>query len=439
MRTRAETPPRQQGFTLTELMVVVGLMVLLTAMTVPSLSKMFADRAIETAISKVQGQIYRARSMAARNNLNYAISFNTVSKLRNAMYIYSQRAVKTGSGEYDRTWIDEPKFLTEFDSSGKDTDPDNRLGGYETVGNVVWKGGPGGGNSYDEPNDSTYKATLYMAIAGTDIDPAQGLTPPEDGIRKAMSVFFFRTADADDDDDPDDWHFEECVGTTGFEIFETDRDGEAINYGESGLKFTIQPYSSGMTGYYTAYDPDPGDANYRPLLTGSITVKPAEGDWGSIADESNGTDKSNWVTIARNIEVRLGTYRLQGGVAVLPRGSRFRHLGKEMYDPNNNDQPDDEVDLGDPDDRVVLYPPTEDADGNGEVDENDQDDVWMEFTPTGEMRLFDNDWALGEMGVGSYDPEYEVITVCGTIDTEDRSTWRSIRILPLTGEMEPIE
>ncbi|MHC4883974.1 MAG: pilus assembly FimT family protein [Planctomycetota bacterium] len=91
----------QRRFTLTEILVVVAIIALLAVMTIPALAPMIKERSVESAISNVQGAVYKARSLAAKANLTYSISFNTIDTYQHMLVIYDSDLSQTTGNVID--------------------------------------------------------------------------------------------------------------------------------------------------------------------------------------------------------------------------------------------------------------------------------------------------------------------------------------------------
>jgi prepilin-type N-terminal cleavage/methylation domain-containing protein len=64
-----------RGFTLTELLIVIGLIVLLIAMAVPAFNAITGSRSVEAARNKVQAMLGRARNEAINRNAQIGVAF----------------------------------------------------------------------------------------------------------------------------------------------------------------------------------------------------------------------------------------------------------------------------------------------------------------------------------------------------------------------------
>jgi prepilin-type N-terminal cleavage/methylation domain-containing protein len=127
---------RLVGFTLTELLVVMAIIAIMTMMTLPVVAPIYKNKALDTSVSKVQNVILKARSLAATTGKTYYVAFNTMDDSKNLMIIYSS-CYYNGSTfttinplNWDSTWgtatgrkrmiADKPVFLdpqTKFDES----------------------------------------------------------------------------------------------------------------------------------------------------------------------------------------------------------------------------------------------------------------------------------------------------------------------------------
>jgi prepilin-type N-terminal cleavage/methylation domain-containing protein len=88
----------RSAFTLTELLVVIGIMALLTLMTLPVLTPLIKNKALDASASRLQAAIFKTRSLAAKANANYYLSFNTIDANKHMMVIY-QDYMDSGTGE----------------------------------------------------------------------------------------------------------------------------------------------------------------------------------------------------------------------------------------------------------------------------------------------------------------------------------------------------
>ena len=85
------------AFTLIELMVAIGIMVVLTVMALPVVGPLMSNRAMEGSYGRIYGAIYKARSLAASNNLIYCLRFVTTDDQSNHMIIYGNNPLSPQS------------------------------------------------------------------------------------------------------------------------------------------------------------------------------------------------------------------------------------------------------------------------------------------------------------------------------------------------------
>ncbi len=73
MRHLGKTSRRQRGFSILELAVVLGIMLVITALATPSIVNTVADLKFRTAASDAAGIVQRARFLAVHDNTYYAL------------------------------------------------------------------------------------------------------------------------------------------------------------------------------------------------------------------------------------------------------------------------------------------------------------------------------------------------------------------------------
>lgn len=83
---RIGLPMKQSGFTIVELMVVVGIIAIVGAIAIPNLSP--ANARLKQATRELYSTLQRARTEAVKSNQNVGVIFDTV----NALYILCQNA-----------------------------------------------------------------------------------------------------------------------------------------------------------------------------------------------------------------------------------------------------------------------------------------------------------------------------------------------------------
>jgi prepilin-type N-terminal cleavage/methylation domain-containing protein len=111
----------RRGFTLTELLVVMGIMVLMAAFLVPVVGPMFANRALDGSVNVLTGQIYKARSLAAATGATYYLTFNTVRRTQHMTVMY---------------WGELAPNNNELDFYAESGDDRNQLSGYGNLDNI---------------------------------------------------------------------------------------------------------------------------------------------------------------------------------------------------------------------------------------------------------------------------------------------------------------
>jgi prepilin-type N-terminal cleavage/methylation domain-containing protein len=75
MRLRQRTDPSIAGFSLIELLVVVAIMAIMTAVALPAIARYFRNYEIKQAASDVSGEITAARNKAIMKNVNWGVVF----------------------------------------------------------------------------------------------------------------------------------------------------------------------------------------------------------------------------------------------------------------------------------------------------------------------------------------------------------------------------
>ena len=103
-----------QGLTIIELMTVIGIIAVVSAITVPNLLGALPNLRLKSAANDLSSSINKAKLMAARTNLTHAITFNQPIGSITYDYIFYQDT--NGNLEYDAgelviervRWIDYP-------------------------------------------------------------------------------------------------------------------------------------------------------------------------------------------------------------------------------------------------------------------------------------------------------------------------------------------
>ena len=93
---------RRRAFTLVELLVVIGIMMLLASMSVIAIAPLFRGSALGAGARVVQAVVYQARTYAATQGVNATAFFDVGNR---SMSIYANPNMAPG----DR--VDEPEFL----------------------------------------------------------------------------------------------------------------------------------------------------------------------------------------------------------------------------------------------------------------------------------------------------------------------------------------
>lgn len=89
---------KRHGFTLTEMLVVISIMAIMAMMMLPTIAPLYRDRAITASVSKVQGAIMKARSLAAQHNAVYYLAFTYFNDRPNMVVIYTNDYDPTANG-----------------------------------------------------------------------------------------------------------------------------------------------------------------------------------------------------------------------------------------------------------------------------------------------------------------------------------------------------
>lgn len=82
----------RRGFSLVELLVVVGIMMLLTAMAMPLIQRVLTGYRLDSSGRSVAGLLHQARLQAVRNNQPVYAQFDTTNPSANLVYVNSDKS-----------------------------------------------------------------------------------------------------------------------------------------------------------------------------------------------------------------------------------------------------------------------------------------------------------------------------------------------------------
>src|SRR5437763_15100249 len=94
LNMKSTTLRKTQGFTLIEMMIVVIVILMLSAIAVPQLMSTVNDISLRYAAADFSGLVQSARIQAVRKNTFYTVQLGTLPSSTPAYYIY---VLKTGS------------------------------------------------------------------------------------------------------------------------------------------------------------------------------------------------------------------------------------------------------------------------------------------------------------------------------------------------------
>ncbi|MBV9610031.1 MAG: prepilin-type N-terminal cleavage/methylation domain-containing protein, partial [Acidobacteria bacterium] len=80
---------RQDGFTILEVSVVIGIMLVISAMAIPSITTVVANAKLRGAAYDLSGIIQKCRMAAVQNNTTYSVAFGTVNGAQGAWVDYN--------------------------------------------------------------------------------------------------------------------------------------------------------------------------------------------------------------------------------------------------------------------------------------------------------------------------------------------------------------
>jgi len=189
--TRADTRAPARGFTLVELLVVLGIITFLASVTVVAVWPFMEGRALQSGASTVQALIYQARSYAIANRCNATLYLNAAE---GEMVLFASPTAFSGgnpNNDYRNDRADRPEFLPKgvkfyarnglvvTDTTGTAAGPTfpngranvlvfSRTGSLETTSFVgVWPGGMGNVIiRLQDPAAQTTKAVEVMFTSG---------------------------------------------------------------------------------------------------------------------------------------------------------------------------------------------------------------------------------------------------------------------------------
>jgi len=81
---RASHPIKQQGFTLLEIMIVMIIMAIITAIAIPAFSSWREKQAVHNATQALMAQLKQARVLAVSENRNVSLTFTSTSYIFDA-------------------------------------------------------------------------------------------------------------------------------------------------------------------------------------------------------------------------------------------------------------------------------------------------------------------------------------------------------------------
>lgn len=70
---------KKAGFSLLELMIVIGIIAILSAIVTPNVIRWFQNQGLRSAVSELQGNLQLAKLTAVRQNESCTVNFNTVT------------------------------------------------------------------------------------------------------------------------------------------------------------------------------------------------------------------------------------------------------------------------------------------------------------------------------------------------------------------------
>ena len=168
---------RAEGFTLAELLVVVGIFALLAAVAVPRISRYFRNYQMNSAVREVTGEIMAARTRAVMKTVNYGSVF----------YVTGINTYRTAL-EDDQTPPRDPRRLTIPQTLDTATYPGQTTPNRSLPGDVVFGTGCVQGGVF-AANDTGIRFTRLGAACDPGVAECGGaLAPPGPPPNRVMNT-----------------------------------------------------------------------------------------------------------------------------------------------------------------------------------------------------------------------------------------------------------
>ena len=151
------------AFTLIELLMVMIIIMLLFAVSLPALAPLFASKGVDSSATQLQAVLLNARALAARNNATYAVVFNNCTLARySTTGKYANQHIKNGA----QLLIDDCTAYTALgnvSTTGGDTASTKSLSGASFTDNTItWTRGTASNGSPSRDTENCWYAIVGL-------------------------------------------------------------------------------------------------------------------------------------------------------------------------------------------------------------------------------------------------------------------------------------
>jgi len=251
--TRRAGPGNASGFTLVELVVIIGIILVLLGLVVPSVGAMFQIQSVERTADIVSSACHEARARSIRTGRRHYVAF-IVGRTRGAVAVYS--CIGGASGNRNPDWQDSglAGTISKFPAGVLYAGTETRGSGTVLSGEPGPIGGIGGNRIYlpgvHRYADGTVSSNNRYPVAGgslTSRTTAVDYTTGWSGITTSEDIY----------SDPGSGH------TLGETVYDEgrDKDGRAMRY-----FFYYKPDGSASGSYRIILDTEDGTSKLVQIL-----------------------------------------------------------------------------------------------------------------------------------------------------------------------------